>query len=211
MSNTSEGHMPAAFIFGTSMVMVTVIAVIFGKELFGLEPALAKRMVGIAIGVMLVLGGNYFSKFGLFRAFTGGSGRKTAAAELMAGRVLCVAGIVIIAIWAFATIQTAPLGAALIGLAAFFLALASWLSLKPGAAPSAQAGGTAMDDTQESRIRHAMQSALLHILHAIAWVSVMLLADSVWGDPSRLWTVIGFVLSSGLLTVLMNRKAGLPS
>ena len=72
-------------------------------------------------------------------------------------------------------------------------------------------GAGEADDSTEGKVRGALRSALLHILHALAWVSLMLLADEIWGDAARLWTVLGFVISSGLLTVVMQRRFGLPS
>ncbi|GGC99706.1 hypothetical protein [Aquisalinus flavus] len=48
--------------------------------------------------------------------------------------------------------------------------------------------------------KQGIRLAMLHILHAILWVMVMIIADTIWGDDSIKWTVIGFVISSSLLT-----------
>ncbi|NHK29026.1 hypothetical protein FF098_013970 [Parvularcula flava] len=48
--------------------------------------------------------------------------------------------------------------------------------------------------------KQGIRLAMLHILHAILWVMLMMLADTIWGDKSIPWTVTGFILTSGLMT-----------
>lgn len=48
--------------------------------------------------------------------------------------------------------------------------------------------------------KQGIRLAMLHILHAIFWVILMMLADVIWGDKSIPWTLVAYVLASGLLT-----------
>lgn len=116
---------------GAGLIIAVIMAVAVSKEVGWLDGGTAKRLVGVNIAAMLVLMGNYMPKAGFLHLFVDAPHKSLARAELMAGRILCLAGVVIMGVWAFAAIENAPLAAALIGLAALFLALASWLMLKP--------------------------------------------------------------------------------
>ena len=116
---------------GAGMIITAIMAVAVAKEIGWLDGGAAKRLVGVSIAAMLVLMGNYVPKAGFLHLFMDAPRKSLAKADLMVGRILCLAGVVIMGIWVFAALENAPLGAALIGLAAFFLALASWLMLKP--------------------------------------------------------------------------------
>jgi len=130
---TSENDNTGAFMplaLGAGVIITAIMTVAAAKEFGWLDGGAAKRLVGVSIAAMLVLMGNYMPKAGFLHLFMDAPRKSLAKADLMVGRILCLAGVVIMGVWAFAAIENAPLGAALIGLAAFFLALASWLMLK---------------------------------------------------------------------------------
>ncbi|NHK29027.1 hypothetical protein FF098_013975 [Parvularcula flava] len=127
--NDTRAFLPLAL--GAGLIIAVIMAVAIAKETGWLDGGVAKRLIGVSIAAMLVLMGNYMPKAGFLHLFMDAPRKSLARADLMVGRILCLAGVVIMGVWAFAAIENAPLGAALIGLAAFFLALASWLMLKP--------------------------------------------------------------------------------
>ncbi|GGC99712.1 hypothetical protein [Aquisalinus flavus] len=128
-NDDTRAFLPLAF--GAGVIILAIMTVAAAKEFGWLDGSAAKRLVGVSIAAMLVLMGNYIPKAGFLQLFVDAPRKSLARADLMAGRILCLAGVVIIGVWAFAAIENAQLGAALIGLAAFFLAVASWLMLKP--------------------------------------------------------------------------------
>ena len=200
MDKNVKGLPVAPVVVGPATVLVLMAGIVVAKEAGLIEPDVSKRLVGLTIALVLVLAGNFLPKLGLFRSFMGDRQSRGAKAELMAGRILVLAGIVIMGVWAFAEISRAPLGAALIGLAAILLALASWLWLKPGAEEPPEPA--ALDESAVGKQRIALRSTVLHLLHGVAWAFVMLLADEIWDDQNIKWTVLAFVVSLGLVTTL---------
>jgi hypothetical protein len=204
MENDAKGLPVAPIALGSATVFVAMAGIVVARETGLIEPGLSKRLVGLTIALVLILAGNFLPKLGLFRSFAGEPQARAAKAELAAGRILVLAGLVIMGVWAFAEISRAPLGAALIGLAAILLAFASWLWLKPGQDTNF-AEPAAFEETAVSKQRNALRSTILHLLHGVAWAFVMFVADEIWGDQSIKWTVIAFIVSLGLVTTLEAR------
>lgn len=182
-----------------SLLVITVIGVAFIKEFGGIDNMAAKRIIGMAMGGLLIVAGNLLPK--LVLPLGGRRDNPRAAAERLAGLLFVMAGLVQIAAWLFAP-QDAPLIASIAGLSAVALAGANYL-LKSIRRPARAASG-ADPHVRENRLLIGKRDVVFHILHALAWVFAMFLADEIWGDAAAKWMVIGFVLSQGMFIAALT-------
>lgn len=172
----------AAILSVTAIIMVFAI----GKLTGHMDDDLAKRGVAVMIGIMLVVVGNYVPKMRLFQSDkTPGA----APVDRFSGWIFVIAGLIFAAIWIFAPIERATLGSPMIGMAAFLLVLARWLiwrgQRKDGIAPRPTPG----------RILIAI------LLLSLLWVSLIFLADGLWGDAAAQWMAIAFAVALPLALV----------
>jgi hypothetical protein len=87
--------------------------------------------------------------------------------------------------------------ASLVGLAGFaFVALnAAALILSPAVEPAQG------EDDELPRAAMAQRRTLFLILHALAWVYLIFLVDSLWGDAASKWTTVAFIVANGAAVV----------
>ncbi|WP_306253037.1 hypothetical protein [Parvularcula sp. IMCC14364] len=117
-------------VFGACLMVGGSLGVVLVEEVGLVGPGFEKRAVGVFLGLMLVMTGNFLPK--TVRPLTAENcdPARAMATERFAGWVFVLAGLVYAGIWLFAPIEQAPLGSSLIGLAAFFVVLAAWLRLR---------------------------------------------------------------------------------
>lgn len=48
---------------------------------------------------------------------------------------------------------------------------------------------------------------ILMLMHAVFWVAVIFLADSIWGDVVSRWLVVPAMILNGVLAVIYSRRA----
>jgi hypothetical protein len=198
-----------ALLVGGLVIAVLVFAL--AKEFSVIDGAIAKRVVGMLFGAILIVAGNFLPKIVQPLNAQPRDMAKTKAVERFAGQTFVVAGIVYIAVWVLARPEHAMLISSAIGLIAFALVGAICVRIAFSTPPGNQpAIGNATGE-------HAAASRMtfLFIFHALAWVFAMFFVDSLWGDKAAPWMVIGFVMANGLLATGRtisrsnnNRKAG---
>ena len=112
--------------------------------------------------------------------------------------VLILISIVAVLGIALAGEQMMPVAGAIV-LAGFGLAAANWTRVL-------LANGGAVRGVSNERFGSKSRLTLLMMLHALLWVAVIFLADTIWGDVVSQWLVLPFVLINGLLAVLYQRR-----
>ena len=181
------------------------------KEMGGLDPAIAKRVVAISIGAAMMIAGNALPKLlpphGTRRKGIGGI-----AAERFAGWTFVLAGIPYVALLTFAPIAYAMPAAALTGLAAFAVAGANWVWVLLWAPIQRPLSDGARTPAPESRVLElGTQMALLNLFFAFFWTFATFLVDSVWGDTASrgmVWVLIVLiVIGNGVLQPIVNSRA----
>lgn len=172
---------PFAITFMGLFAVMAAVAV--AREAGLLEPDLGKRLAAALIGVMLALCGNVLPKF----ARSLDDGRELAAAyakaDRAAGGVLVLAGMAFSAIWLLAPIERATLGASLVGLGGFFVALAAWL-WHVRRTPEYRSAGKLTVKGVAGRL------TVLMLIGSLAFVSLIFQVDALWGDTAAQWLAI---------------------
>lgn len=177
----TDTETPPRFIKPFAITFFALFAVMAGaalaRETGLLAPDLGKRLAAATIGVMLALCGNVLPKF----ARSLDEGRELAAAfakaDRAAGSVLVLAGFAFSAIWLLAPIERATLGASLVGLAGFFLALAAWLWFVRSTPQYRSARKLTVKGV-------AGRLTLLMLIGSLAFVSLIFQVDAIWGDQA---------------------------
>jgi hypothetical protein len=157
---------------------------------------------GAVVGIVLVLG-NALPK--LVRPFWmhGNDPARVMAADRFAGWIFVLAGIVFVALWAFAPTEHVMRISALVGLAAFGLVAASQFRPSLG---RERARGHAATEGDAATTGVAKRWVLIYFFHAVLWVFAMFLAESIWGDRAAQWMSIAFVLANGALMFAHRRR-----
>ncbi len=176
-------------------LVAAVLAFALAKEFGVIDGSLAKRVVGMLFGAILIVAGNFLPK--IVQPFNAPSRNmaKTKAVERFAGRTFVLAGIIYIAVWVLARPEHAMLISSAIGLIAF--AVVGMVCVR--IAFNAPSGNPTEKDPATGQSSFASLTTLLFIFHALAWVFAMFFVDSIWGDKAAPWMVIGFVIANGLL------------
>ncbi|MGK0266666.1 MAG: hypothetical protein ACI82N_000914 [Maricaulis sp.] len=199
MSDThprSGGRLGLTGIF-TTLVILTVLVCAAGKEFGFLDPGLARTLISFAFGALLMVAGNSLPKLVLPATARRRDPGRAAATERRAGWCFVLTGAGVIIAGLAAPAGQGLLYTSLVGLAGFaFVALnAAGLILSPVVEPVAGEAGDTPPGTQ------AQRRALFLVLHALAWVYLIFLVDSLWGDAASKWTAIGFIFANGAAAV----------
>ena len=197
MSDTpSRRRFSLTGIIATGLVLA-VLAAAAGKELGYLDPALARTAVSFAFGGLLIVAGNSLPKLVLPATSRRRDPGRAAATERRAGWCFVLTGIGVIIAGLIAPEGQGLLYASLVGLAGFaFVALnAAALILSPAVEP----GESGNDESPKAA--QAQRRSLFLILHALAWVYVIFLVDSLWGDAASKWAAVAFIFANGAAAV----------
>ncbi|WP_339748714.1 hypothetical protein [uncultured Maricaulis sp.] len=195
--NKTSRHRISAVLILISIVAVLGIALAGEFEL--IDRNLAKRGVGASLALLLLLLGNQLPKLVLPLAARAENSAPVLAAERFAATVLVGAGLAALAVWIWwPAEQMMPVAGAIV-LAGFGLAAANWTRVL-------LANGGAVRGVSNERFGSKSRLTLLMMLHALLWVAVIFLADTIWGDVVSQWLVLPFVLINGLLAVLYQRR-----
>lgn len=204
-----------SLVAGVAALAAAAAAVAAWKEIGGLDPAIARRVVAMAIGAAMIVAGNALPKLlpppGARR--TGRFG--VMAPERFAGWTFVLAGILYLGLVTIAPIEYVLPAAALTGLGAFAVAGAHWawvLFREPLQRPTSDDAPT--NGSGESRILElSKQMVLLNLFFACFWVFATFLADSVWGDSASramAWvSMIVLVFGNVLLLLFVPGRAGM--
>lgn len=182
-------------------LFAVMIAIAIAKKTGHLDYDLAKRGVGMALGVMLVAAGNLLPKFHLFHS-PRREARESLAAERFAGWVFVVAGVAYLAVWALAPMATVMLISSLVGLTAFALVAIDLLRRRGATVPQTKVGQV----TEENLAKRLL---LATILLTLGWAVVIFLADHIGGDAAARWCGIAYVIVlPALLPLMVLRRLG---
>lgn len=192
------GQMSFGLFAGLVMIIMSIL--VAGKEMEFLPDTVTKRGVGLAIGLMLIMAGNYLPKFVL--PLSDGTSRAPAilSAERFSGWVLVLTGLVYGIVLMVSPIDDALFRAGLVGLAGFALVMLNWVRIF--ASPALREIETSAAALKPSPAR----LATLLILNAILWVFAMFVTDAIWGDQAAQWLSIIFVIVNGVLAVGLSRR-----
>ncbi len=185
-------------------LFTVILAFAVAREQGILDPDVARRVVAMGFGVMLLIIGNALPKLVRPLRTVGNDPSRVMAADRFAGRIFVLAGTVFVALWAFAPAEHVMLISALVGLAAFGLVAVSQAMLSRGS--NRVRGKEAGDGHAAANAETIMRLVLIYLLHGLLWVFAMFLADSIWGDRAALWMVAGCVLANGAL-ILAHHKS----
>jgi hypothetical protein len=200
MKKHEKNGLPISAMVGFLGLVAVMSAIGIGKETGVIEHDLAKRGVGIILGLMQIAAGNLLPKFRLFDA-PGRDPAQTLAAERFAGWVFVISGTAYVIIWAFTPMSSVILISSIVGLSSFALVAFDWIRRTIARKPST-AGRRATDATYAKRI------LLGTMLLGFGWGFVMFLVDYLWGDAvSQRVTVIFLIVFVFAALLLTKRPA----
>jgi hypothetical protein len=168
----------------TAVLACAVLALVFGVgKLTGtLDPLVARRGVGVLIGVILMATGNFVPKLRLLQpALRAG---QSDAIDRFAGWIFVICGFAFAAIFLLAPADKIFIVPPLIVLAGFLAVAARWL-MSEGKEP----GRLSLQKTPGGLL-------LATMLAGVLWTCAIFFADAVWGDTVSRWMAIlyAFVL-----------------
>jgi len=174
-----------------------------------IAPETAARALGMVVGGMAILTGNFLPKTRLLQTATG-SGTQTRAAERAIGWILVLAGIAFVAAFAFAPLPRAKLLAAGAGIGALILIAATSVQLVVGtllhyhstAAEHRDANDRGASPARGRRLMAALLAAFIYVF-ATASVQLMLEGQPL-GDVIASWMQIAF--ATGFAIFLAFRR-----
>jgi hypothetical protein len=197
MKKHENNGFPMSSVVGFLGLVAVVIAIGIGKETGVIEHDVAKRGVGIILGLMLIGAGNLLPKFRLFDA-PGRDPAQTLAAERFAGWVFVITGTAYVIIWAFAPMSSVMLVSSIVGLSSFALVAFDWIRRAIAKKPSTA--------RRQATVATVVKRTLLGtMLVGVGWGSALFLIDHIWGDTGSQWAAVIFPIVLALLVALGPR------
>jgi hypothetical protein len=174
---------------------------------FGLIDApFLKRAMGLAIGAMVIITGNFLPKARPLNAPGVNPPGSAAAAERFSGWILFVVGLAYIALFALAPLDQARRISAILGIGAMIYVAASWGWMLHGALRGGQEELIA-DRQRAYKNRRLILPLLLAFFYALATASmVFLLHNRQLIQEIGWWMFLGFWLLYAGLMVRLDRK-----
>jgi hypothetical protein len=197
----------AGFAFISLVGIVTAVAAAKGMGL--LEAAAARRAIGLLIGVMALVIGNFLPKLRPLNS-PDANPTKRMAAERLAGWILVLAGAAYIALFLFASLAQAGRLSSVIGISALMAIAANWAWLERAALwRSRRFAGKTAHVTEQPEER----KLVIWLLFAFAYVfatasSLFLFHDRPWVHDLGSWTVLGFGMTYAVLYGVLESKRG---
>ena len=213
---------------GRSTLMIAMglcavlIAIAVGREFGLIGGEFGKRAVGMMIGAVLIVTGNVLPKFVLPLRIRAQHPAQAMATERFAGWTFFLTGFVFVLVWLFAPIEYVKVVSSAFGLGAFLIVLTVWARAlhrmkvdvgsdheHPYLTPGPETSDALFTPAQAGR------NGVFTLLHAVFWVFLIFIADSIWGDRVAQWLAVVFVVVSGVLVAGLtsqrrNREPPLP-
>jgi len=188
--------------------VVALFALAKGKGV--IEPAVARRAIGLLVGAMIVIVGNLVPKLRPLNS-PSSDPAEAGAAERSAGWTLVLAGIVYIALFAFAPLDVAGRFSSFIGIGAIAVIAVNWTWLAQGTLFRSTKSVEDMRELNREEVeqRKVMISLLFGLLYVLAgtWV-VFLVRDKSWGRDLGSWMILTFgTLYAVVYAVLESRRS----
>jgi hypothetical protein len=187
-----------AFLF--ALVGVIVIAALAGF----IDKLMARRAMGIVFGLIMVTSGNFLPK--LVNPQLSGQSQSSPSHRLigwvlvLSGAALVIALLVLpdtlVAIW------TSIIGLGGLVLSGFLVLGARWNNRNLDTTQAADS----VDQIDLAQSKAKIETTTFHILHGIAWVFVILLADIIWGADALKWSLIGFAVSVTIFPATLRNR-----
>tara|TARA_R110002072_G_scaffold260612_2_gene419060 strand:- start:2724 stop:3338 length:615 start_codon:yes stop_codon:yes gene_type:complete len=181
-----------------ALLVIAVIAIAAAAEFDLIDMELAKRGVGGALALLLLVLGNQLPKLVLPLAARRANPGPVLAAERFAATILVIAGLASLAVWIWWPADKMMPVASIVVLAGFGLAAANWARV-------ILAVGGLVSQAPEGRLVPRSRMLILMLLHALLWVAVIFLADSIWGDVVSRWLTVPALILNGVLAVFYTR------
>lgn len=199
-----------AAVFGFLGLIAAAMAVALAERTGVIEPAAAKRTMGLVIGVMVVVVGNLLPKMRPLNT-SGGNPARATAAERFAGWTLVLAGIAYIALFALAPLDLARPASSIIGIAAMVVIAANWAWLVRDvlSRPHPSGQDTAALTQQAAEKRRLIAFLLFAFFYVLAAACAkFLLNDQRWVNELGSWMMVGFcILYAALIAVLDFKRS----
>ena len=190
---------------------VTLIAMAFGlaNKIGVIDTGVAKRGIGLVIGLMIVVIGNYLPKLRALawaRAHAGST-----ATERMSGWMLVLTGIAWIALFSFAPLDLARHVSAMIGISTLTIIAANWAwhARRGLLLIRKEQEGSAISTEQTAGKRRIVGYLLFAFFYAFVSACVKFLIDEMQvADKLTSWMLFAFcILYAALFAVLEYRHA----
>jgi uncharacterized membrane protein len=184
------------------------VAVAMAHRFGVIEAAVTKRAIGLDIGLMIMLMGNFLPKLRLFNS-PGSDSVEGVAAEFAAGWILVLSGIVYISLFLFAPLGVARTVSSLVGMSAILAIIVNWWALKLGAFFTGRqtTGETATPGAatiEKRKLTVWLFTAFLYVLVSACVVS--LLGDRSWGRELASWMVLAFAAVYAILYAVLEGR-----
>lgn len=192
MNSSQESTRPLislALSLGTAFAIMLAFGVT--KKLGVLDPEIAKRGAAAALGLVLIVTGNFLPKLRLF-VFREDQASVARATERFAGWTFVITGMIFVGSWLLLPLRVAMTVSPLVGVCAFMVVALRWFRLgrrlEVRVEPEAATG--------RSEIAQPWVGGLvvLQILFGILWAFLVLLADAVWGDRVAQWLAVAYAI-----------------
>jgi hypothetical protein len=184
----------------------TTAALAIAQNMGFIEPAAAKRAMGLLIGILVIVTGNFLPKTHPLSAPGVNPAGPAAAAERFAGWTLVVVGIAYLALFAIAPLDQARKFASILGFIAMIYIAASWAWMVRGAVLGGRED-SAQDQARAAEKRKLMVPLLFAFFYAFATVcTAFLFHDRRLIIEVGWWMFLGFWFVYAVLMVLLDRR-----
>jgi hypothetical protein len=193
----------AAFAFLGLVGIVTAVAAAKGMGL--LEATAARRAIGLLIGVMALVVGNFLPKLRPLNS-PETNPAKGMAAERFAGWILVLAGVAYIGLFLFAPLAQAGRVSSVIGISALMAIAANWIWLGRAALWRSRRFAGLTEEAEDRKL-------IIWLLFAFAYVfvtasSMFLFHNRPWVHELGSWIVLGFGMTYAVLYGVLESKRG---
>jgi hypothetical protein len=193
-------------IFGFLGFALAAGALAFAQKMGFIEATLEKRAMGLIMGAVIIVIGNFLPKTRPLTAPGVNPPGPAAAAERFAGWILFVVGIAYIALFALAPLDQARKISSILGIGAMIYVAASWGWMLRGALLGGQEELLA-DRRRAAKKRKLIVLLLFAFFYTIATeCMVFLLHNRSQIERVSWWMFLGFGLLYSVLVVVLNRK-----
>jgi hypothetical protein len=198
--------LPSSALFGFLGVTAIAAASAIANRVGAIGPEVMNRLIGVALGLMIILVGNSLPKMRPFnRARLSG---RAAAVERFSGWMLVLAGITWAALFSFAPLRQAKWLAGTIGIGSMAVIIVSWIGL----AGQAFLAGKREDEAMPIRSERAERKSILTktLLLAFFYVFVIACTRFLFAGDLSIWIWTTFWLMYAVAYAFGNRGRRTP-